>query len=96
MAVDGGSLEISQGQMVGVITNVLIGRLSYHWTVPSLLERFSAAERALAVRAPARLDVVPQALQGGVFDGLAFPARSSASGCGRPQPQTWRRAFVSA
>lgn len=46
-----------------VITNVLIGRLSYHWTVPSLLKRFSAAERALAVQALARLDMVPQALQ---------------------------------
>ncbi len=46
-----------------VITNVLIGQLSYHWTVPSLLKRFSAAERALAVQALARLDMVPQALQ---------------------------------
>src|SRR6266511_591243 len=46
-----------------VITNVLIGRLSYHWTVPSLLKRFSAAESALAVQALARLNMVPQALQ---------------------------------
>jgi phosphonate transport system ATP-binding protein len=46
-----------------VITNVLIGRLSYHWTVPSLLKRFSAAERAFAIRALERLDMVPQALQ---------------------------------
>ena len=46
-----------------VITNVLIGQLSYHWTVPSLLKRFSAAESALAVQALARLNMVPQALQ---------------------------------
>jgi phosphonate transport system ATP-binding protein len=46
-----------------VLTNVLIGRLSYHWTVPSLLKRFTATERALALRALERLDMMPQALQ---------------------------------
>lgn len=46
-----------------VLTNVLIGRLCYHWTIPSLLKCFSAAERALAVRALERLDLLPQALQ---------------------------------
>ena len=46
-----------------VLTNVLIGRLSYHWTVPSLLKRFSSAERARALRTLQRLDVLPQALQ---------------------------------
>src|SRR5215813_4913226 len=33
-----------------VLTNVLLGRLSYHWTLPSLLKRFSMAERALALQ----------------------------------------------
>jgi phosphonate transport system ATP-binding protein len=46
-----------------VLTNVLLGRLSYHWTVPSLLQCFSAAERAQAVRVLERLDLLPQALQ---------------------------------
>lgn len=46
-----------------VLTNVLIGRLSYHWTVPSLLKCFSSAERARALRTLQRLDVLPQALQ---------------------------------
>jgi phosphonate transport system ATP-binding protein len=46
-----------------VLTNVLIGRLHYHWTLPTLVKRFSAAERALALRALERLDVLPQALQ---------------------------------
>jgi phosphonate transport system ATP-binding protein len=46
-----------------VLTNVLIGRLSYHWTLPTLVKRFSAAERALAISALERLDLLPQALQ---------------------------------
>jgi phosphonate transport system ATP-binding protein len=46
-----------------VITNVLMGRLSYHWTIPSLVKRFTTAERALALRALERLDMLPQALQ---------------------------------
>jgi phosphonate transport system ATP-binding protein len=46
-----------------VLTNVLIGRLSYHWTVPTLVKYFSAAERALGIRALERLDLLPQALQ---------------------------------
>src|SRR5262249_54204946 len=46
-----------------VLTNVLLGRLSYHWTLPSLLKRFSVAERALALQALQRLDMLPQALQ---------------------------------
>jgi phosphonate transport system ATP-binding protein len=46
-----------------VLTNVLIGRLSYHWTLPTLVKRFSAAERALAIAALERLDLLPQALQ---------------------------------
>ena len=46
-----------------VLTNVLMGRLSYHWTLPTLMKCFSAAERALAIRALERLDLIPQALQ---------------------------------
>jgi phosphonate transport system ATP-binding protein len=46
-----------------VLTNVLIGRLSYHWTLPTLMKCFSAAERALAIRALERLDLLLQALQ---------------------------------
>jgi phosphonate transport system ATP-binding protein len=30
-----------------VLTNVLIGRLSYHWTLPTLMKCFSAVYRAL-------------------------------------------------
>jgi phosphonate transport system ATP-binding protein len=46
-----------------VLTNVLIGRLNYHWTLPTLVKCFSAAERAVAIRALERLDLLPQALQ---------------------------------
>jgi phosphonate transport system ATP-binding protein len=46
-----------------VLTNVLIGRLNYHWTLPTLVKCFSAADRALAVRALERLDLLPQAFQ---------------------------------
>jgi phosphonate transport system ATP-binding protein len=46
-----------------VLTNVLIGRLNYHWTLPTLVKCFSRAERALAIRALERLDLLPQALQ---------------------------------
>jgi phosphonate transport system ATP-binding protein len=46
-----------------VLTNVLIGRLNYHWTLLTLANCFSAAERALAIRALQRLDLLPQALQ---------------------------------
>ena len=46
-----------------VFTNVLIGRLSYHRTLPSLMKRFSRQERAMAVQALERVDIVDQALQ---------------------------------
>ena len=46
-----------------VITNVLIGRLSRHATIPSLLRHFSASERALAVQALQRLELLSHALQ---------------------------------
>ena len=46
-----------------VFTNVLIGRLSYHRTLPSLLKRFSKQERAMAISALERVEIVDQALQ---------------------------------
>ena len=41
-----------------VLTNVLLGRISRHGTVPSLFKRFSDAERALAIEALERLDLL--------------------------------------
>ena len=46
-----------------VLTNVLIGRISYHATLPALLGMFSDHDRALTVRSLERLDMVGQALQ---------------------------------
>jgi phosphonate transport system ATP-binding protein len=46
-----------------VLTNVLLGRISYHSTLPSLFKHFSEKERALAVLALERLDCAPLALQ---------------------------------
>lgn len=46
-----------------VITNVLVGRVNYHPTVATMFKFFSAEERAMAVHALDRLDMVPQALQ---------------------------------
>ena len=45
-----------------VLTNVLIGRIGYRATLPSLLGLFSAADRALTLRALERLDMVTHAL----------------------------------
>jgi phosphonate transport system ATP-binding protein len=46
-----------------VITNVLIGRIGYRPTLPTLCKLFTVGERAEAVRALARLDMLGQALQ---------------------------------
>jgi phosphonate transport system ATP-binding protein len=46
-----------------VLTNVLLGRISRHGTVPSLFKRFTAAERTLAMEALDRLDLAECALQ---------------------------------
>jgi phosphonate transport system ATP-binding protein len=46
-----------------VLTNVLIGRLSRHATLPSLVNRFTAEERAMAVEALDRLDLAAHAFQ---------------------------------
>ena len=47
---------------LAVITNVLMGRISYHATLPTLLMKFSDADRALAIRALQRLDMVSHGL----------------------------------
>jgi phosphonate transport system ATP-binding protein len=46
-----------------VLTNVLLGRLSRHGTIPSLFNCFTAAERAMAVDSLERLDLVAHAFQ---------------------------------
>ena len=46
-----------------VFTNVLLGRINYNGTISSLFNRFSAAERAMAVRALDQLGVVEQSFQ---------------------------------
>jgi phosphonate transport system ATP-binding protein len=46
-----------------VITNVLLGRVSRHGTLPSLIKRFTEAERAMAVLALERLDCAQLAMQ---------------------------------
>jgi phosphonate transport system ATP-binding protein len=47
---------------LAVITNVLMGRISYHATLPTLLMMFPPRDRALAIRALQRLDMVSHAL----------------------------------
>ena len=46
-----------------VLTNVLIGRLAEHGLLSSMAMRFSDEERAMAIQALDRFDLVPQALQ---------------------------------
>lgn len=46
-----------------VITNVLMGRINYNGTISSLFNRFSASERAMAIRALDQLGVAAQCLQ---------------------------------
>ncbi|MBT8152561.1 phosphonate ABC transporter ATP-binding protein [Epibacterium ulvae] len=46
-----------------VLTNVLIGRLAEHGFLSSMTMNFTDEERAMAIRALDRLDLVPQALQ---------------------------------
>jgi phosphonate transport system ATP-binding protein len=47
---------------LAVMTNVLMGRISYHATLRTLLMMFSPQDRALAIRALARLDMVSHGL----------------------------------
>jgi phosphonate transport system ATP-binding protein len=44
-----------------VLTNVLMGRISYHSTLPTMLMMFSAKDRALTIRALQRLDMLSHA-----------------------------------
>ena len=46
-----------------VLTNVLIGRLQKHATLPSLFKFFTSEERAAAIATLARLDLADAALQ---------------------------------
>jgi phosphonate transport system ATP-binding protein len=46
-----------------VLTNVLVGRLGYHRTVPTLFKLFSRSEKAMAIQALDRLDMAATALQ---------------------------------
>jgi phosphonate transport system ATP-binding protein len=46
-----------------VLTNVLLGRIIHHGALPSMFKHFSDDERAHAVHALQRLDLLPQALQ---------------------------------
>jgi phosphonate transport system ATP-binding protein len=46
-----------------VLTNVLVGRLGYHRTLPTLFKLFSKSEKAMAIRALDLLDMAPTALQ---------------------------------
>jgi len=48
---------------LNVITNVLMGRLNYNGTISSLFNRFTDAERVMAVRALDQLGVASQCLQ---------------------------------
>ena len=47
---------------LSVMTNVLMGRISYHRTLPTLLMMFSDGDRALAIQALQRLDMVSHGL----------------------------------
>jgi phosphonate transport system ATP-binding protein len=47
---------------LAVMTNVLMGRISYHPTLPTLLMMFSDEDRTLAIRALERLDMVSHGL----------------------------------
>jgi phosphonate transport system ATP-binding protein len=46
-----------------VLTNVLVGRLGYHRTLPTLFKIFSKSEKAMAIRALEMLDMASTALQ---------------------------------
>ncbi|WP_404650748.1 phosphonate ABC transporter ATP-binding protein [Bradyrhizobium sp. USDA 336] len=50
-------------ERLDVITNVLVGRLSYRSTVPSILGLFSKRERLMAIRALQRVEMFASALQ---------------------------------
>ena len=55
--------QFNLSNRLDVLTNVLVGRLGYHRTLPSLFRLFSREEKAMAVHALDRLDMAPTALQ---------------------------------
>lgn len=60
------AMIFQQFNLVGrldVLTNVLVGRVSYRATLPTLVKHFTAEERAMAIRALERLDLADRALQ---------------------------------
>jgi phosphonate transport system ATP-binding protein len=50
-------------ERMDVLTNVLIGRIAHHGFLSSMARHFTDEEKAMAIRALDRLDLVPQALQ---------------------------------
>ena len=67
------------------MTNVLMGRIGYHRTLPTLLMMFSEQDRTLAIKALQRLDMVSHGLHradelsGGQQQRVAIAARSCRS-----------------
>jgi len=60
------AMIFQQFNLVGrldVLSNVLVGRLGYHKTLPTLLQLFSREEKAMAILALDRLDMAHTALQ---------------------------------
>lgn len=60
------AMIFQQFNLVGrldVMTNVLVGRVGYRSTIPTLLKRFTMDEKIQAVAALEKLDMVDQALQ---------------------------------
>ncbi|MBN1850667.1 MAG: phosphonate ABC transporter ATP-binding protein [Deltaproteobacteria bacterium] len=60
------AMIFQQFNLVGrlnVLTNVLLGRLAYHRTLPTLIKHFSKTEKAMAIHALERLDMASTAFQ---------------------------------
>lgn len=60
------AMIFQQFNLVGrldVLTNVLVGRLGYHHTMPTLFKLFSRKEKAMAIEALNRLDMAHTALE---------------------------------
>jgi phosphonate transport system ATP-binding protein len=55
--------QFNLSSRLDVLTNVLVGRLGYHRTLPSLFRLFSGEEKAMAIHALDRLDMAQTALQ---------------------------------
>ncbi len=55
--------QFNLSNRLDVLTNVLVGRLGYHRTLPTLFRLFSRQEKAMAIHALERLDMAQTALQ---------------------------------